>query len=231
MTAATVILVHGMCGSPAAWARVVPVLDDQGITNLAVELPSSLPDSELDDGDGVRSVLDRIHGPVVLVGHSSGGMTLTVAGDHPSVEHLVYLDAAMADVGENLFTLTNGNFDEDFIAGFHVAGGVMDVDTEVLTSYFLSRGWTERDAEEFVRGSRPQRLAAQVIEPTVAAWRTVSSTFVSCQDSEMSRELRDFCAARAGAVIELPGDHFPLWRRPDEVADILVRIASEVTVA
>ena len=132
MTAATVILVHGMWVHPRPGPASSPLLDDQGIANLAVELPSSLPDSELDDGDGVRSVLDGIHGPVVLVGHSSGGMTLTEAGDHPSVEHLVYLDAAMADVGENLFTLTAGNFDEDFIAGFHVDGDVMDVDTEVV---------------------------------------------------------------------------------------------------
>lgn len=231
MTPVTVVLVHGMCGSPAAWNRVVPLLDDRDIANIAVHLPSCLPESELDDGDGVRSVLGGIDGPVVLVGHSYGGMTLTDAGDHPSVEHLVYLDAAMADVGENLFTLTDGNFDEDFIAGFHVDGEVMDVDTKALTSYLVSRGWTHHDAEEFVRGSRPQRLAAQVIEPTVAAWRTVSSTFVSCEDSEMSRELRNLCASRADIVIELPGDHFPLWRRPDEVADILFRIASEVTVA
>ena len=172
-------------------------------------------------------MLDDIDGPVVLVGHSSGGMTLTQAGDHPSVEHLVYLDSVMADVGENLFTLT-ATFDEDFVASFHVDGDVMQFDTEVSTSYFLSRGWTTLDAEEFVLGTRPQRLAVTVIEPTVAAWRTVPSTFVSCQDSEMARDLQDLCASRADAVVELPGDHFPMWQRPDEVADIVARIATEV---
>ena len=116
-------------------------------------------------------------------------MVLTEAGDHPSVEHLVYLDSLMADVGENLFTLSDGRFDEAFHACASVDGDVMQFDTEALTSYFLGRGWTDRDADEFVLGFRPQRLAAIVIEPTVAAWRTVSSTFVSCQDSEMATRL------------------------------------------
>jgi pimeloyl-ACP methyl ester carboxylesterase len=229
MTAATVVLVHGMCGSPEGWSRVTPALERRGIANVAVHLPSCLPASELDDAGGVRAVLDDVHGPVVLVGHSYGGMTLTEVGDHPSVEHLVYLDSLMADVGENLFTLTDGRFDEDFITSSHVDGDVMQFDTEALASYLLRRGWTDRDADEFVLGCRPQRLAATVVEPTVAAWRTVSSTFVSCQDSEMGRDLQDLSASRAGAVVELQGDHFPMWQRPDEVVDIVARIASEVS--
>src|SRR3954471_21948245 len=40
MTAATVVLVHGMGGSPDAWSRVIPLLDSLGIPNVAVELPS-----------------------------------------------------------------------------------------------------------------------------------------------------------------------------------------------
>ena len=229
MTAATVVLVHGMCGSPAGWSRVTPALERRGVANIAVDLPSCLPVSELDDAEGVRSVLDDIDGPVVLVGHSSGGMVLTETGNHPSVQHLVYLDSLMVDVGENLFTLSAPAFDEAFQACARVDGDVQQFDTEALTTYFIGRGWTDRDADEFVLGCRPQRLAATVVEPTVAAWRTVSSTFVSCQDSEMGRDLQDLSASRAGAVVELPGDHFPMWQRPDEVVDIVARIASEVS--
>jgi hypothetical protein len=137
----------------------------------------------------------------------------------------------MADVGESLFALSAGNFDEDFIACSHGDGDVIQFDTEALTSYFLSRGWTDRDAEEFVLGCRPQRLAASVIESKVAAWRTAPSTFVSCQNSEMARDFRELCASRAGAVIELPGDHFPMWHRADAVADIVALIASDTAAA
>jgi hypothetical protein len=66
-----------------------------------------------------------------------------------------------------------------------------------------------------------------VIKLTAAAWRTVPTTYISPDDSEMKRRLRDLFAARADAVIEIPGDHFPHWRRPDEIADIIAGIARD----
>ena len=101
MNAATAVLVHAPCGTPAVWSRMIPFLDDRGVPNVAVHLPSSLPASELDDGAHLRSVLDRLEGPTVLVGHSGGGFPITQVGDHPAVRHLVYLDAVLPDVGES----------------------------------------------------------------------------------------------------------------------------------
>jgi hypothetical protein len=43
----------------------------------------------------------------------------------------------------------------------------------------------------------------------------------------MSCDLRALFASRATDVIKMPGDHFPNWSRPGEVADILARIAEE----
>ena len=43
----------------------------------------------------------------------------------------------------------------------------------------------------------------------------------------MSADLRALYGSRATDVIEMPGDHFPLWLRPGEVAEILARIAGE----
>ena len=43
----------------------------------------------------------------------------------------------------------------------------------------------------------------------------------------MSSDLRTLFASRATDVIEMPGDHFPIWLRPGEVAEILARIAGE----
>src|SRR3954468_18390278 len=77
MTPATVVLVHGMGGSPDAWSRVIPLLDRLGIPNIAVELPSCLPESAMNDVAGLQSVLDECIDPVVLVGHSNGGVVVT----------------------------------------------------------------------------------------------------------------------------------------------------------
>jgi pimeloyl-ACP methyl ester carboxylesterase len=182
----------------------------------------------MDDVASLRSVLDECIDPVVLVGHSNGGMVLTEVGTHPSVKRLVYLDALMLDVGEGVFAMTDGKFAEGFTACMQAQDDGFAWDTDTLAAYFLGRGWSAVDAQEFVRGLRPQRAAGSVLETTVAAWRSVPSTFISCEDSEMNGDLRALFASRATEVIEMPGDHFPNWLRPSEVAQILARIAGAV---
>ena len=229
MAAATVVLVHGMCSSASSWSRVVPALDALGVPNVAVQLPSCLPESELDDGDSVRSLLDELgEGPVVLVGHSFGGMVLTEVGAHESVRHLVYVDAQMLDVGEPVFEVMDGKVAEAFAACMNPAGDTLAFDADQLSRYLASRGWSAVDIQEFLTGMRPQRIAASVLTPSVAAWRTVPSTLITCDDSEFSRELRALFASRAGDVIEMAGDHFPIWLRPDEVAGIVAGVARDV---
>jgi hypothetical protein len=160
-----------------------------------------------------------------LVGYSSGGLVLSEVGVHPSVKHLVYLDAAMWEVGEPWGTLIRDAVAEGWAACVRVRRHVVEFDTGAVAAYLQGRGWAADDAYEFASGFRPQRHAASVLELTVAAWRSVPSTYISPNDSEMKPHLRELCASRASDVIELEGDHFPNWRRPDEVADILAQVA------
>jgi len=71
------------------------------------------------------------------------------------------------------------------------------------------------------------RVAALVLAVTVASWRTVPSTYIGCADSQARSQARARFAARAMHAIEIPGDHFALWRRPGEVANIIARIAQD----
>jgi len=179
----------------------------------------------MNDADYLRSVLDTCGDPVVLVGHSYGGMVLTEAGDHPSVKHLVYVDATMSDVGEDMYELLAGNVAEGLVETMRFDGDVSAFDPDVLTAYLESRGWSANDTAEIVSGLRPQRSAASVLKTTVAAWRTVPATFISCDDSEIGGKLPALFASRASDVVVLPGDHFPIYGRPAEVADIITGIA------
>ena len=57
------------------------------------------------DAHCVRQVLDTIDEPVVLVGHSYGGMVITELADHPKVRHSVYLAAFWPQRGQSLLDL------------------------------------------------------------------------------------------------------------------------------
>jgi pimeloyl-ACP methyl ester carboxylesterase len=218
-----------MCGSSSAWSRVVPVLDALGVASITVQLPSCVPDSKIGDADSVRSLLDECVGPVVLAGHSFGGMVLTEVGDHPEVRHLVYVDAPMLDVGEAVFPMLEGRVAEEFTACLRGDDDVLEFDAEALRGYFTSQGWSAVDVREFLSGLASQRAVASVLAPTRAAWRTVPSTLITCHDSEFEKDLRALFASRATTVIEMPGDHFPLWLRPNEVAQVLAEVAHDVT--
>lgn len=96
----TVVFVAGaFIGDPAWWWRpVAERLERHGIASRAVQMPSCGAQAPLgdlhDDAAAVRGVVDEIGGPVILVGHSYGGMVITEAGvDHPQVRHLVFMSA------------------------------------------------------------------------------------------------------------------------------------------
>jgi pimeloyl-ACP methyl ester carboxylesterase len=207
---------------------MIPFLDDVGVPNVAVHLPSSLPASELDDGAHLQSVLDGLEGPTVLVGHSGGGFPITQVGDHPEVRHLVYLDGALPDVGETLADqFEPGDLDKSFAACITYSPEAAAFDTDALATHLQDRGWPAQEAREFTSGIVPARFAAQVVAVTVASWRTVPSTFIGCADSQSRSEARARFASRAMHAIEIPGDHFSLWRRPGESAAIITRIAKD----
>jgi pimeloyl-ACP methyl ester carboxylesterase len=226
---ATVLLVHGGCGTTAVWDKVVPLLEKAGIPTRTMQLPSCTADEPLDDAAGLRAMLDEMSPPVVVVGHSYGGMVLTEAGDHLAVRHLIYMDAVVPGVGESILDLLGTGINPAFGSCLRARDdGTMMFDLDELAAYFASTGWDPDEVQEALPGLTPQRLSHSVVAPTTAAWRTVPSTFISCTESELSAETRARFGARATHVIEIPGDHFPNWRRPEEVAEIFARIATEV---
>ncbi len=207
---------------------MIPFLDDAGVPNVAVHLPSSLPASDLDDGAHLQSVLDGLESPAVLVGHSGGAFAITQVGNHPAVRHLVYLDAPLPDVGESMLDVYEpGDLDESFAACTTRTPEGGKFDANALATHLQDRGWPGQEARELAFGLVPMRVAALVLAVTVASWRTVPSTYIGCADSQARSQARARFAARAMHAIEIPGDHFALWRRPGEVANIIARIAQD----
>jgi pimeloyl-ACP methyl ester carboxylesterase len=109
-----VVFVHGALVFDGEWwwHRMVEPLAALGLVSRAVELPSCVaspnasgeaPGDMYADTDAVRAVLDEEDEPVVLVGHSYGGMVITgAASGYENVKHLVYITSVMPELGETL---------------------------------------------------------------------------------------------------------------------------------
>ena len=72
----TVVLVHGAWADASSWTEVTATLQRRGYTVLA---PANPLRGLASDSDYLASVLDTLQGPIVLVGHSYGGMVITNA--------------------------------------------------------------------------------------------------------------------------------------------------------
>ena len=97
-----IVLVHGGLVDGSGWKDVYKILKKDGYTVSIVQEPTiSLPD----DVAVTKRVIDGQNGPVILVGHSYGGVVITEAGNDPKVAGLVYVTAFAPDKGESAASL------------------------------------------------------------------------------------------------------------------------------
>lgn len=97
-----VVLVHGAFVDGSGWEGVHSSLVRKGYNVTIVQNPTA---SLADDVAHTRRVIAAQDGPVMLVGHSYGGVVITEAGNDPKVEALVYVAAFAPDAGESVSLL------------------------------------------------------------------------------------------------------------------------------
>jgi pimeloyl-ACP methyl ester carboxylesterase len=97
----SVVLVHGAWVDGSGWQGVYNQLKDDYSVRIVQEPNLSL------EGDvaATKMILGQQSEPVVLVGHSYGGVVVTEAGNDPKVAALVYIAAFVPDQGETEETL------------------------------------------------------------------------------------------------------------------------------
>src|SRR5215467_2569521 len=91
-----VVLVHGAWADGSSWSKVIPLLEKAGLNPIAVQNPLT---SFEDDMAATKRAIAQADGPVILVGHSWGGVVITEVGADPKVAGLVYVAAFAPDVG------------------------------------------------------------------------------------------------------------------------------------
>src|SRR5437870_13084882 len=96
-----IVIVHGAWADGSSWSKVIPLLQARGLHVVAVQNPSLA-----DDVAATKRAIALQDGPVLLVGHSYGGVVITEAGNDPKVVGLVYVAALAPADGESVASVT-----------------------------------------------------------------------------------------------------------------------------
>jgi pimeloyl-ACP methyl ester carboxylesterase len=221
------VLVHGAFADASGFRGLYDELLGEDVTILAP--PNPLRGLTGGDGDYLRSVLDAIDGPVVLVGHSYGGSVITAAGTAPNVVALVYISGFAPDEGENLSDLQS-KFPAPgiipFIVEHQLPGG--GVEFTLAPKGFHESFCADIPADDAAFLAISQRPLAQVALTEAAptpAWKTrpvwaVLPTADRCIDPGVHH----FSYNRMGATItEIEGSsHVAMISHPQEVAGVVM---------
>ena len=97
-----IVLVHGGFVDGSGWEGVHHILTGKGFNVTVVQNPTT---SLADDVAVTRRAIAAQDGPVLLVGHSYGGVVITEAGNDPKVGALAYIAAFAPDAGESVSSL------------------------------------------------------------------------------------------------------------------------------
>ena len=229
-SAATIVLVHGAWADGSSWSRVIPLLQAKGLRVVAAQLPLS---SLADDLAATNRIVSDIEGPVVLVGHSWGGMAITQAGTAANVAALVYLSAFAPDVGESGGSLIGAHPTPPALSTVVTDHAGFVYQTE---EGFLNNIAPDLPAEEArVLAVTQGRLAGKAFEQTVvaAAWKTKPSWFiVTAEDRVVSVELQSASASRMKAKTKvIHASHMSLLSRPSEVVSVIEEAVAAATAS
>jgi pimeloyl-ACP methyl ester carboxylesterase len=241
---ATFVLVHGAWHGGWCWYKMVARLEARGHRVLAPDLPGHGRDRSLAGpatlADYVRRIADILAAepaPVVLVGHSMGGAVITGAAETvpDKVEKLVYLSAVLDTSGRSMMDGASAGRAPAAAAGQIVPSP--DGQSTVFKNEGLREAFYADCPEEDVVLAR-LCLTPQSLQPMTApvVWTAerfgrISKAYIACAqdrikgDAETQRA--DIAEFPDVEFLVIEASHSPFFSRPDELADMLERLAGD----
>jgi pimeloyl-ACP methyl ester carboxylesterase len=222
----TIVLVHGAWSDGSAWQKVIPLLERDGYRVVAVQ--NSMR-SLSGDVTATRRIIEAQGGPVLLVGHSYGGVIITgAAAGNPNVTGLVYVAAYAPEAGEPFGELAHRFGPSAIDAAIRPdAVGFLYVDYGLFRDVF-ARDIRESDTRVMAAAQTPLFYSVFGESVTGAAWHNLPSWFViSNNDHVIKPELARFMATRSGArTLAINASHSSPASHPWAVAAVIKAAAT-----
>ncbi len=223
--AKNVVLVHGGLVDGSGWKDVYKALKKDGYTVSIVQIPTI---SLADDVAVTKRAIATLTGPVILVGHSYGGVVITEAGNDPKVAGLVYVTAFAPDKGESAASLIkNAPQGAPVPPILPPQDGYLFLDKGKFPAAFAAD--VSPDVASFMADSQVpwgvEALSGPITQP---AWRTKPSWYlVTTEDKMIPPDAQRAMSKRAGStVIEVKSSHAVYVSHPQVVAHLIEQAAT-----
>jgi pimeloyl-ACP methyl ester carboxylesterase len=219
-----IVLVHGAFADGSGWEGVYKILKKKGFNVNVVANPNT---SFTEDVAATKRTIDRLEGPILLVGHSYGGAIISDAGNSEKVTGLVYIAAFMPDEGETLLDLINaGPPAKNSGIEPPTADGFVWYGKAKFHSGFCA-DLSKEQAEFMYDAQVPIATSVFQVKMGKAAWKTKPSWYIlGTDDQTVPADGGRFMAKRANAKLtEIKSSHVIYVSHPKEVADIIASAA------
>jgi pimeloyl-ACP methyl ester carboxylesterase len=232
----TVVLVHGAFADASGWSGVIERLEDRGYPVIA---PANPLRGVSADAAYLKTFLATIPGPIVLVGHSYGGVVISnAATGNPNVKALVYVAAYAPDLNDTVLSLSELGTDD--LLGQdtlkirpYPPGGAGDLEGYIVLNRFreiFAGDLPRKQARAMALSQRPAALAALGEPSGVPAWRSIPSWYlVAGRDKTIGTDVERAMAKRIPNVhkVEIKGSsHVVMMSHPAETTKLILRAAA-----
>jgi pimeloyl-ACP methyl ester carboxylesterase len=239
----TFVLVHGGGHGAWCWYKIVPRLEAAGHRVITPDMPGHGLDrtplaglTQHDYAAALVAVLDAIDEPVVLVGHSMGGMTVELAAEQrpDKVAAAVFLTAVVLRDGQSM--MTHPELSADFAGRI---GPNMDVDQQTGAAIFppdqaAAFFYSDCDAADIALANRlivgePMSAMSTPIEITAERFSAVATFGIVTTEDRLnlpSLQRIMYDQVGVGKILTLDTSHSPFFSAPDALTEQLNSIAA-----
>jgi len=225
--ALSIVLVHGGFVDGSGWEQVSTLLKKDGYNVSVVQNPTT---SLTDDVAFTKRVIASAPGPVLLVGHSYGGVVITEAGNDDKVKGLVYVAAFAPDKGESVDSLIKNPAPGAPVPPIlPPRDGFLLLDQAKFAASFAAD--VEPRKAAFMAASQvPWGLNALTGAVTEPSWKVKPSYYLVAKDDKMipPQAQRGMSQRIKATAVEVPGSHAVYVSQPKAVADLIRKAAREI---
>jgi pimeloyl-ACP methyl ester carboxylesterase len=235
----TYVLIHGAWHGAWCWEKIIPLIEKEGHKVIAPDLPGHgedkrpIPEITLQAyTDCVCKILDEQSEPVILVGHSMGGVVITQTAEYrpDKIKKLVYLTGFLLQNGE--FLLQHGEQDTEALV---LPNLIMAEDESYATvkEDALKEAFYADCSDEDIEFAK-SRLVPQAAAPFATPVNTTEENFgrvprayITClQDKAISPSVQEklYKALPCEKVISMDTSHSPFYSAHEDLANHLLSI-------